>query len=237
MTFIENAGGIMNADSNNFDNPVDRVVARRLAKLRSTTVDTTAFDTKLREALSVERSPNYRLIRWPVLTPIRAVAASFLVVTTLSLVFIILTSRPAVATPQKLAAIFENAVSGQPYTTKVSSIQEAQAVMRRKWPESPILPDVSDMQLMQCCVHQIGRKKMACLTFYVDQQPITLAMASVHDIRSPYGEVRTVNGQEYRIGSAEGVNMVMSEVDGTWMCLMGRLPIERLITLINEIRQ
>ena len=90
---------------------------------------------------------------------------------------------------------------------------------------------------MHCCVHEIGRKQMACLTFSVDQQPITLAMASSRDIRSPHGEARTINGREYRIDSSDGVNMVMSEVDGTWMCLMGRLPIERLVELADAIRQ
>lgn len=227
----------MKEESNNVDNPVDQVVARRLRKLRSMAVDTTAFDAKLQEALAVQHSSHNRIVRWPVLTPVRAVAASLLVVITLVLVFVVLTSQPALATPQRLAAIYENAVSSRSQAIKVSSIQEAQAVLRRKWPESPILPDVSDMQLMQCCVHQIGRKKMACLTFYIDQQPITLAMASVRDIRSPRGEVRTINGREYRIGSADGVNMVMSDVDGTWMCLMGRFSIENLITLIEEIRR
>jgi hypothetical protein len=216
----------MNSDPNNLDDPIDQAVARRLAKLRSLPMDMAAFDAKLKAALPAKRASPGRLFLWPVLTPMRAVAASLLVGVTLFFAFVVLTPQPAMATPQRLAAIYEDAVGGRSHATNVTSIEEARATLRRKWPESPIVPDVSDMQLMHCC-----------LTFSVDQQPITLAMASSRDIRSPHGEARTINGREYRIDSSDGVNMVMSEVDGTWMCLMGRLPIERLVELADAIRQ
>lgn len=227
----------MNSDPNNVDDPIDRAVARRLAKLRSRPMDMAAFDAKLKAALPAKRASPERMFLWPILTPMRAVAASLLVGVTLFFAFVVLTPQPAMATPQRLAAIYEDAVGGRSHATNVTSIEEARATLRRKWPESPVVPDVSDMQLMHCCVHEIGRKQMACLTFSVDAQPITLAMASSRDIRSPHGEARTINGRDYRIDSSDGVNMVMSEVDGTWMCLMGRLPIERLVELADSIRQ
>lgn len=227
----------MNTDPNNLDDRIDQAVSRRLSKLRSVPIDMAAFDAKLKAALPARRSSSSRLLLWPVLTPMRAVAASLLVGITLFLSFVVLTPQPAMATPQRLAAIYEDAVGGRSHATTVTSVEEARETLRRKWPESPVVPDVSDMQLMHCCVHEIGRKRMACLTFSVDQQPITLAMAPSRDICSPHGEVRTINGREYRIDSSDGVNMVMSEVDDTWMCLMGRLPIERLVELADSIRQ
>jgi hypothetical protein len=226
----------MNKDPNKLDDPIDDAVARRLARLRSSPMEAVEFDARLTASLQAAGRSSGLLRLWPMLTPVRAVAAVFLVGLTLLFAFVVLNPRPALATPQRLAAIYADAVGGNAHSTKVTTIEEARAALRRKWPDSPIVPDVSDMQLMHCCVHEVGRKQMACITFEVDQQPVTLAIASSSDIRAPHGNVQTIHGRDYRVGSAGGVNMVMSERDGSWMCVMGRLPLERLAELSDEIR-
>jgi hypothetical protein len=227
----------MNDESNNHDDPIDQAVARRLSKLRSMPMDTAAFDAKLRAALpAAGSSSERRLLMWPVSTPLRAVAASLILGLTLFFMFVLMSPRPALATPQRMAEIYQSAIDGRSHSTKVTSIEEARAALHRKWPESPVVPDVNNMQLMHCCVHEIGRKQMACLTFEVGDAKVTLAIAPSRDIRSPHGESRVINGREYLVGTSDGVNMVMSESDDTWMCLMGELPIERLAELANSIR-
>jgi hypothetical protein len=167
---------------------------------------------------------------------LRAVAASLVVGVLLAAIVLMISSSPALATPQRMAAIYNSAVDGKNHPTTVATANEAREVLRRKWPDAPVVPEVQDLQLMHCCVHEIGRKQMACVTFLVEEQPVTLAFASARDVRSPHGETKVIDGESFVVGSADGVNMVMSERGGTWMCLMGRLSVERLSEVARTIR-
>lgn len=223
------------------DHPDDealQAVSKRLAKLRSRPVDMATFDARLKAALP--RSPGNtraRMLMWPIASPIRAVAASLVVAALVAAIVLMSISSPALATPQRMADIYNSAVDGKNHPTTVSSANEAREALRRKWPEAPVVPEVEDLQLMHCCVHEIGRKQMACVTFLVEEQPVTLAFASTRDVRSPHGETKIIDGQRFVVGSADGVNMVMSERGGTWMCLMGKLPSEQLAKIAQSIRE
>jgi hypothetical protein len=239
---------------------LDDAVQRRLAKLSARPMDTAAFDAALRRRLAEEASaglaPTLTLAgtdreptrpatvpAWSnpftkVFSPLRAVAATLLM--SLALVAGIVawsaSAGPAVASPQRLAEVHNDAVAGRGLSSVVHSIDEARAALQRKWPGTPELPEPRDLEVMSCCVHEIGRRQMACVTFRIDETPVTLAVASRRDIRSPHGQARDIAGRRYLVGSADGINMVMSEHEGTWMCLMGRLPMERLAEIVEELR-
>lgn len=215
---------------------VTRAVSQRLAKLRTRPLDLTAFDSRLKSALP-KSSGGARVLIWPFASPMRALAASFIVGAVIAAIVLLTSSTPALATPQRMAEIYNSAVDRKNHPTTVSTADEARDVLRRKWPDAPVIPEVKDLQLMHCCVHEIGRKQMACVTFLVEEQPVTLAFASARDVRSPHGETKIIDGQPFVVGSADGINMVMSEQSGTWMCLMGRLPIERLSEIARAIRE
>ncbi|HRK30636.1 MAG TPA: hypothetical protein PLD59_06110 [Tepidisphaeraceae bacterium] len=216
---------------------VTQAISKRLAKLRSRPVDLSTFDARLKAALppSTDSSRPHVLL-WPFVSPLRAVAASLVVGALLAAVVLLSSSSPALATPQRMADIYNSAVDRKNHPTTVSTANEAREVLRRKWPDAPVVPEVQDLQLMHCCVHEIGRKQMACVTFLVEEQPVTLAFASSRDVRSPHGETKVIDGQSFVVGSADGVNMVMSERGGTWMCLMGKLSVERLSEIARTIR-
>lgn len=225
------------SEQHHHDDEAMQAVSKRLAKLRTRPVDHTTFDARLRAALPKQLSNTHgRLLMWPFASPLRAVAASLVVGILLAAIVLMSTSSPALATPQRMADIYNSAVDGKNHPTTVSSANEAREALRRKWPDAPVVPEVEDLQLMHCCVHEIGRKQMACVTFLVEEQPVTLAFASTRDVRSPHGETKMIDGQSFVVGSADGVNMVMSERGGTWMCLMGKLSVERLSEIARTIR-
>jgi hypothetical protein len=126
--------------------------------------------------------------------------------------------------------------SGRSHTMKVSSIEAAGAALSRQWPKAPNLPDMPDDHVMACCVHEVGRKKMACVSLLVDNVQITMAVADSADVKVPRGTTMVRDGVTYHIESAKGVNMAMTERGGRWVCLMGRLPVDRLVELASKLQ-
>lgn len=225
------------SEQNHHQDNATQAVSRRLAKLRSRPVDLSAFDARLKASLPQLAGARSRFWIGSFVSPMRAVAAGLVIGALLTAIFMISRSSPALATPQEMAEIYNSAVDGRNHPTTVSSVNEARDALRKKWPNAPVVPEVDDLQLMHCCVHDIGRKQMACVTFLVEEQPVTLAFASARDVRSPHGQTKMIDGQTFVVGSADGVNMVMSERGGTWMCLMGKLSFERLADIARTIRE
>jgi hypothetical protein len=44
------------------------------------------------------------------------------------------------------------------------------------------------------------------------------------------------NGVTYHVHAVNGLNMVMSQHHGRWICVMGRLPSTRLMDLTDQLR-
>jgi len=224
----------MEQDQNIPESSDDVAISRRLRQLSSLPVDTSGLEARLRASLPPRRAnlPGFRSL----FTPMRALAASILILVGLATLIITLASGPASASTERMAAIHQSAVAGDGRTTRVSSIAEARAALQRKWPGTPELPELPEHRAMSCCVHEIGREQMASITFEVEGSPVTMALASSRDIRMPHGEKQEIAGKTYVVGSASGVNMVMSQRDGTWMCLMGRLSLAQLAQLSESLR-
>ena len=136
-----------------------------------------------------------------------------------------------------MAEVYRASVSGHG-ATPINTIAEARSALVRKWPDSPPLPDEpSGMKPMSCCVHDVGRRQMACITFMVEGKAVMLALAPAKDVRSPHGTEMKIGNSTFLTGSSDGVNMVMAQRDGTWMCLMGEMTFERLAELSESLRE
>lgn len=222
---------------------LDRATAGRLAKLRGVPVDL----SRLRAAVEAEvprpgvararpaRAPLAEL-RW--LTPLRAAAAGLLLAGIVAAIVIGSSAGPALASPQRLAEIHEQVVSGKDHVTRVESFEAAQSALAAQWPRGPGVPEpgAAGHEVMACCVHAIGSKKMACVAFKADGVPVTMAVADAADVEIPPMETRAVGGVTYHVQSSSGVNMAMARRGGRWVCLMGKLPPERLIDLAGSLR-
>ena len=226
-------------DLNNSNNDrLDHAVSARLAKLRTMPVDTSHLAERLRRQIpQPSAADSAQSHRFFLFRPLRAAAAGFILLGIILAAVIGSSGGPAMASADRMAQVYEDMTAGRAHMMmRVASIDAAAAALSEQWPKMPALPDMPDDHVMSCCVHEIGRKKMACVALMVDKVPITMSVADSADVKSPEGTVVTRDGVSYRVQSAKGVNMAMTERGGRWVCLMGRLPVDRLIDLAGQLR-
>jgi hypothetical protein len=216
---------------------LDRAVSDRLGKLRSMPVDVSALRkaVEARIGVTARGNGNLKLPRW--LSPMRAAAASLLILGLIIAAVIASSSGPVLASPDRLAQLHEDLVAGDRHGMRpVKSIEEAKAALADQNPGGPSVPGVADDHVMACCVHTVGRKKMSCVSLVTDGVPVSMAVADAADIKLPATETRIVDGVTYHVQSAQGVNMVMAQRNDRWVCLMGKLPTSRLIEVAQSLR-
>lgn len=212
-----------------------RAVADRLARLRSVPVDASRLEKALRA--QIPRPERATIARaWPWLRPVRAVAASFLVIAALAAVLLLsMSGGPALASPARMAELHRDLLSGKVPVVQVDSIAEANQVLSRQWPNSPEVPSVPEDHVMACCMQSLKDKKLACVLMKRDGVPVTLTVAHGKDMRAPASPVTVRDGVRYHVESVGKLHMVMTEREGRWVCLIGELPAERLIGVAQQL--
>ena len=214
----------------------ERAVSGRLAKLRSMPVDTTRLERALRSQIP-QPQPSRGTVPRMSLRPLRAVAASFLVLAALVAVLMLSTSSgPVVASTARMAELHEDVVSGKVPVVQVSSIDEANKVLSRQWPNSPEVPEVPKDHVMACCMTSVKDKKLACVLMKREGVPVTLTVAHGRDMRLPDSPVTVRDGVRYHVQASGKLNMVMTERQGRWVCLIAELPAERLMEVASKLQ-
>src|SRR5689334_8859403 len=102
--------------------PLDRATAQRLGKLRTMPVDTSRVAARLQAEVGAPaklQSGRHRAFR-----PMRAVAASVLLLIALAASFLVWSARPAVASAQLMAQMHDDLVSGRTPVMQVDSIED-----------------------------------------------------------------------------------------------------------------
>jgi hypothetical protein len=215
---------------------LDEATSRRLAKLRTAPVDTSQL-LKAVEAEIPHRQARSRSLKLTRLKPMRAVAASLLVFGLIVALIIHSSGGPVLASADTLARIHGEVLHrAGSHATSIDSISAANAVLAGKCPGLPAVPELPKYHVMSCCVHEMGRKKVACVAIQVDAVTVSMAVAEAADVKLPPYEVATIGGVAYQVQSHDGINMVMTERDGRWVCLMGKLPVNRLTELASSLR-
>ena len=222
-------------DSDHLDDPLDRAVADRLAKLRTMPVDTSRLEARLRGQIPQPAAAGRR--RFFLFGPLRMAAAGFIIVGIILAAVISSSGGPALASADRLAQIHEEVSAGHSrMMVEVSSLKAAGIALSQQWPKGPAMPDMPGDHVMSCCVQEMGRKKMNCVSLTVDNVPITMAVADSADVKVPEGTTITRDGVTFHVESCKGVNMAMTQRGGRWVCLMGKLPVDRLIDVQGQLR-
>jgi hypothetical protein len=214
---------------------VEQSVAERLAKLRTMPVDTSRMDKSIAAQIPQLQSHSRRRILS--LRPLRAVAASLLLLCGIAVAILLtVSSRPADAEAAQMAQVHEDMVAGRIPVMQVASIDAANRMLNSQSPGAPSLPNIPDSHVMACCMKSVHNKKMACVLLKDANEPVTLAVASAADMKLTPAPIETRNGVDYRVEHVGGLNMVMTERDGKWLCLIGRLPVERLMDVASQVQ-
>lgn len=213
------------------NNPLDQAMTDRLARLRSMPVEIGPLEAAIQK--EIPRHSRRSVFAW-FNRPMRLAASILLALSLVITLFVANLPQPVVASPQMLAAMHEQMLSDRDMATPVHSMQAAGASLNQQWPAAPTLPRGNGHEIMACCVHDMGKKKAACVLLKVDDIPVTMALAKASEVRIPPTATMVRNGITYYTQSSDGVNMAMTLRNGQWICLMGRLPVDRLIdTLVT----
>jgi hypothetical protein len=215
------------------DQAMDQAVAARLARLRTMPVDTTNLDKAIRAQIGSSRR-NRRIFAF---RPLRALAASVLLISVIAaLIMLSSSSGPALAEAAQMAQVHQDIISGRIPVMQVSSIEQANRMLDSQSPGAPTLPAMPDSHIMACCMKSVHNKKMACVLLKDEAVPITLSVASASDMKVAPAPIVTRNGIDYRVQKVGDLNMVMTERDGKWLCLIGQTPADHLIDVASQIR-
>jgi hypothetical protein len=219
---------------------LDQATADRLARLRSMPVDTSRLEKSLRAHIPEDvrvsdgcSTPSWR-VAW--FRPFRAVAASFLLLSAVvAVVLLSSSSRPALASPVQMAQMHEELLSGRTPVMQVNSIDEANKALGGAWPGAPTLPGAPEGHVMACCLKSVQGKKVACVLLRDGEEPVTMTVANAADMRLPKSPTVRRGSVTYHAQSSGDVNMVMTERNGRWVCLIGRVPAERLMDVSSKL--
>ena len=215
------------------NNPLDQAIATRLSRLRSLPVDVSRLQAAIKQQIP-SRTPN-RVFAW-LNRPMRLAASILLAVSLVTALVVASLPRPVEASPQMLAAMHDQVLADHDtMSTPVHSMQAAGAALNQQWPSAPALPKGDGHEIMACCVHDMGRKKAACVLMKVDEVPVTMAVAKASEVHIPDSATLVRDGVTYYTQSSGTVNMVMTQRKGQWICLMGRLPIDRLANALTTL--
>ena len=212
-------------------NAADAAVAGRLSRLRTRPVELARLKSAVEQQVprpQAEPSRRRFFIGGVGGTVGALVAASVILV-----LFLGVFGGPVQASPEKLVKLHQHVSQMGHSTHSVASWDAAEDVVEREWPACPMLPKIAGEQVTCCCVQKIGRKRVACVSLVADGKPVTMAVADADDVKGPGSGTRE---GAYTVHSRDGINMVMTNHGGRWICLMGEQSPERLLELAKSMK-
>ena len=221
----------MDAERNENNDRLDEATARRLRRLRTMPVDTTRLEQRLRSSLP-QTVPTWRV--W--LRPVRAAAAVLVILSVVVALLFATSGGSVLASPAQMAQMHEEIVSGRTPVMQVNSIDAANEALAAQWPQSPEVPEVPQDHVMACCMKSVKDKKVACVLLKSEGVPLTMMVAKASDMRPPASQMRTYKGLTYHLQSHGRLNMIMTEREGRWVCLIGEVAAERLMDVAAKLR-
>jgi cytoskeletal protein RodZ len=208
---------------------LDEAVAKRLRRLRAMPVDTHSLESRLREQIGIPRQRS----RW--LRPMRAVAASVAVLVLAGAIIWSTSGGAVLASPSQMAQMHNELVSGKTTVMQVDSIEAANKALSSQWPQSPGIPSMPSEHVMACCMKSVKNKKVACVLLKNEGVPVTLTVANAGDMRLPTSPTVQRSGLTYHVQAEGALNMVMTERNDRWICLIGELSADKLIELATKL--
>jgi len=89
--------------------------------------------------------------------------------------------------------------------------------------------------VMACCMRSVKNKKVVCVLMEDSAGPVSMTVANASDMQAPASPTVTRGGVSYHVQSVGPLNMVMTERNGRWICLIAKLPAERLMDLAASL--
>jgi anti-sigma factor RsiW len=216
------------------DEWLDQATAARLAKLRSMPVDTSRLERLVEAQIPRPAArATIRLSQW--LRPFRAIAASLLIAGIIGALLFATSGGPAIASAADMAKFHDDLVSGRVAVTHVASVDAANKTLAAEWAQSPRIPNMPADHVMACCMGSVKNKKVACVLMEDSGGPISMTVANASDMQAPASPTVTRGGVTYHVQSVGQLHMVMTERNGRWICLIGKMSADRMMDLASSL--
>ena len=213
---------------------LDAATSKRLAGLSSAAVDTSELEERLGGAMHAMDQGERRIRPAALWGSVAGAAAAVLVIGVIGWMMIH-TVTPAVASPSELAMLHRDVLGGSGQPVLVGSIEEANRHTARQWSQAPEIPRLNNAQVRSCCLHPLAGARVVCVLMEHPDQPITLVVARGKDLTSPNGQVIERDGRHFIAHEMNGLQMLMGSRDDRWLCVMGRVSIETLLAVAENI--
>jgi hypothetical protein len=242
-------------------NDLDGATRQRLALLAGTPVDTTGMECRLRAAMDgasvapAEPAPTVESTEAPRLAvtpealahrqprswwwrPVSGLAAAIiLMVGIIGFTLLCTSPSPVIAAPPDLVRLHQSMGAHASGAVQVSSIDHANRVIADEWSQAPAVPAVVGEQVKACCLHDLKDRKVVCVVLHDNGKPrIMMVVARSRDVRPAEGRVVERGGRKYVVHEMHDLTMVMTQSDGRYVCLMGELPVDRLLATAGRLR-
>jgi hypothetical protein len=215
---------------------LNHLTSERLGELTNMPMDTSRLDAFVES--QIPRPSSARVIRlsdW--LHPRRlAIAAGILAVALLGGLLLSTSSAPVMASTEDMAQFHEDMVSGRVPVMHVDSMRACNQALAAQWARSPRIPNMPADHVMACCMRSVKNKKVACVLLQGEGEPVSMTVANVSDVHIPNCTELMHNGVEYHVQATGSLNMVMTQRDGRWVCVIAKLPADRLMELASSLQ-
>lgn len=215
---------------------LDQLTRQRLGRLGQVPVDASNLERRLEAALW-QRNQRHGLGHLWSQWNLGAIAAAVIVAAAAMFVIIQGSNTPVVAAPMALAQIHQELVAGQISMVPVSSMEQANQYLQTEWSDVPPLPDPAAATVTSCCQHNLQNCKVACVLLDYRGQRVTMMVGRSRDVvcGAKHKDVMQ-HGRHYAVHESDGLQMVMIENKGRWICLMSTASVDALIELADSLR-
>lgn len=211
----------MTEHEHNSHDIVEQAIISRLRGLKRTPVDTHSL-----EAIISRQIPRPRQFWQRMWRPVAAIAASIMIIVAVGIALSI-NSSEAHASPAMMAQIHRDIITGKVATMDTHNLDEANKAIAAMVDGSLQLPQIPLTHKMSCCMREVKDRKMACVLFEKEGVPVTISIAKASDFKGPRHD---------SVMSADGIQMIMMERNGMWICMMAEMPAEQLKALADKMR-
>lgn len=214
--------------------PLDEATRKRLRSLGSMPVDLSRLSKSIHAAIPRNtESQSGRFSLW--LRPLRVAAASVVFLGVVIALVLAVSTGPALASPERLAAIHAEATQMH-MSAPVTTIAEANQRLKSEWSAAPDVPAVDGHEVRSCCLHHLDNKRLACVTLQIENTPVTFAVADAADVKCPHAKMVNRNGVQFCVMSSGELNIIMWVHQNRWASLVSKLPSDKLLDAAERIQ-
>lgn len=206
----------------------DGSIEDRLARLGKASVDTSSLECRL-EALppnSGGPAPAPDGMGWV----FRMGAASMLLVA--GVVFVAILMRPAgarILTSEQIIAIHEHYRQHEGSLLSVATVADANDMLARQWQEAPRLPEVEQVKIVGCCLHDLSDCRVACLHIKSGAgSAVTVIVGHSRDIRQPVKAKHESDGTGFSISQVGNHHVMTTRAETRFVALVSDIPLADL---------